>query len=87
MCISARPNLKILHLGIAAGAMFRCWNTPEFGILAPFQYVEIIGATGLGLLIFGDFPDAVTWLGIGIIVGSGMYVFHRESRLASEANL
>ncbi|MEM1048609.1 MAG: DMT family transporter [Pseudomonadota bacterium] len=58
-------------------------------ILAPFQYLEIISATALGLLIFGDFPDATTWLGIAIIVGSGLYVFHREqqveARTASEA--
>ena len=53
------------------------------GLLAPFQYVEIIGATLLGLLVFGDFPDALTWVGVGIIVGSGLYVFHRERALAS----
>jgi len=51
-------------------------------VLAPFQYVEIIGATILGLLIFDDFPDAITWVGVVIIVGSGIYVFHRESRLS-----
>lgn len=51
------------------------------GVLAPFQYVEIIGATIYGLLIFNDFPDLITWVGISIIVGSGVYVFHRESRL------
>ena len=49
------------------------------GVLAPFQYVEIIGATILGLVFFGDFPDATTWLGVVIIVASGMYVFHREA--------
>lgn len=49
-------------------------------ILAPFQYVEIIGATLLGLILFNDFPDPITWVGVGIIVASGMYVFHRESR-------
>jgi S-adenosylmethionine uptake transporter len=52
------------------------------GVLAPFQYLEIISATLLGLLIFGDFPDAVTWLGTAVIVGSGLYVYHRERRLA-----
>ena len=57
------------------------YRLASIGVLAPFQYVEIIGATILGLFIFGDFPDAMTWLGIAIIVGSGMYVFHRESRL------
>ena len=54
-------------------------------VLAPFQYVEIIGATLLGLLVFGDFPDATTWLGIGIIVGSGIYVFHREARQSHQS--
>ena len=52
------------------------------GVLAPFQYLEIISATLLGLLIFGDFPDATTWLGTAVIVGAGLYVFHRERRLA-----
>ena len=58
------------------------YRLASIGILAPFQYVEIIGATALGLLVFGDFPDTTTWLGIAIIVASGMYVFHREAKLA-----
>ena len=61
------------------------YRMASIGILAPFQYVEILGATLLGLLIFGDFPDAETWLGIAIIVGSGIYVFRREARLARQA--
>jgi S-adenosylmethionine uptake transporter len=59
------------------------YRLASIGILAPFQYVEIIGATALGLIIFDEFPDAVTWLGVSIIVGSGIYVFHREARLAA----
>lgn len=59
------------------------YRLASIGILAPFQYVEIIGATILGLLIFDEFPDTGTWLGVAIIVSSGMYVFHREARLAS----
>jgi S-adenosylmethionine uptake transporter len=50
----------------------------EAGVLAPFQYLEIVGATGYGLWLFGDFPDQVTWVGIAVIVGSGLYIFHRE---------
>ena len=59
------------------------YRLASIGILAPFQYVEIIGATILGLIVFNDFPDAITWFGIAIIVCSGMYVFHRESALAT----
>ena len=47
-------------------------------LLAPFQYLEIVSATLLGLALFGDFPDLLTWLGIAVIVGAGLYVFHRE---------
>jgi S-adenosylmethionine uptake transporter len=59
------------------------YRLASIGVLAPFQYVEIIGATILGLVIFEEFPDTVTWVGVAIIVSSGMYVFHREARLAA----
>jgi len=50
----------------------------EASILAPFQYLEIVSATIYGLWLFNDFPDYITWVGILIIVGSGLYIFHRE---------
>ncbi len=49
-------------------------------VLAPFQYLEIISATILGLVIFGDFPDRLTWTGITIIIASGLFVFHCERK-------
>jgi len=48
------------------------------GVLAPFQYLEILGATVLGVIFFADLPDGLTTLDILIIVGSGLYVFRRE---------
>jgi drug/metabolite transporter (DMT)-like permease len=48
--------------------------------LAPFTYVEIVGATLLGYLMFGDFPAPIIWAGIGLIVGSGIVIAWRESR-------
>jgi S-adenosylmethionine uptake transporter len=81
--------LLLLALGIIATIghllVVHAFRRAPVSVLAPFQYVEIIGATFLGLLIFDDFPDAITWLGISIIVGSGIYVFHRESRLSTQA--
>lgn len=49
-------------------------------MLAPFQYLEIVNAVLMGLIIFGDFPTPSKWLGIAIIIGSGFYVFMRESK-------
>ena len=56
------------------------------GILAPFQYLEIFGATILGVIFFGDLPDSVTLFGIAVIVGSGLYVFRQEQRIARRGN-
>jgi len=50
--------------------------------LAPLHYSEIVVAVALGYLIFGDFPNVMTWAGIAIIVASGLYMIHRE-RLAA----
>lgn len=53
-------------------------------ILAPFQYLEIMAAVFWGWLVFGDWPEPMTWLGIAVIVAAGLYVFHRERRRAVE---
>jgi drug/metabolite transporter (DMT)-like permease len=52
-------------------------------VIAPLQYFEIVSATLFGWLVFGDFPDPVKWLGISIIIGSGLYIIWRERRVAS----
>ena len=49
--------------------------------VAPLQYLEIVAATGLGYLVFADFPDALTGLGIAIIIASGLFVILRERHL------
>jgi drug/metabolite transporter (DMT)-like permease len=46
--------------------------------LAPLHYIEIISAVGLGYLVFADFPNWMTWIGIATICLSGLYVIHRE---------
>ena len=51
----------------------------EANIVAPFQYLEIVGATFLGFWLFGDFPAPAAWLGILTIVLSGIYVFKKET--------
>jgi len=50
--------------------------------LAPLHYLEIITATLFGYLVFGNFPNALTWCGIAIIVSSGLYIIARERRVS-----
>jgi len=49
--------------------------------LAPFGYFEIITNVTLGYYFFMDFPDGFTFLGLFIIIGSGLYIFIRERSL------
>ncbi len=40
--------------------------------VAPLVYFQLVAAVGLGWLIFGDWPDAFTWIGLGIILTAGL---------------
>lgn len=42
--------------------------------LAPMGYLEIVGAIIAGMLMFGDFPSPAVWIGIGLIVTSGIVI-------------
>ena len=55
-------------------------------VLAPFQYVEIVSATILGYLVFNEFPATTQWIGISIIIGSGIYIFLREQKLEKQSH-
>lgn len=54
-------------------------NAPA-SLLAPFVYLQIVAATTLGWLIWRQFPDALSWLGIAIVCGSGVVASVMEWR-------
>lgn len=60
------------------GMIVKAFEYAPAAVLAPFGYLEIVSATILGFLIFGDFPEPPTWGGIALIIASGLYIVHRE---------
>ncbi|MBW3096029.1 DMT family transporter [Pseudohoeflea coraliihabitans] len=72
----------VLAAGVLAMAAFLAitfaFSKVEASLLAPFQYLEIVGATLVGFLVFGEIFDAMTLLGTAVILSSGLYVFYRE---------
>jgi drug/metabolite transporter (DMT)-like permease len=56
----------------------------EISAVAPFRYTRIVFAMVLAMIFFGERPDAMTWLGTGIVVGSGIYAFWRERRVQAQ---
>ncbi len=50
----------------------------ESSKLAPFAYFEIVTNILIAYYFFGDFPDIWIWLGLIIIISSGVYIIIRE---------
>ncbi|MEZ5811414.1 MAG: DMT family transporter [Rhizobiaceae bacterium] len=51
------------------------------GIGAPFEYAALPLGITWSILIWGQMPDPLGWLGIVLIAGAGIYVFVRETML------
>ncbi len=70
---------------IAAGGHYMIIAALRFApasLLAPYSYSEMLSATVVGYVGFGDFPDRWTWVGVAVIVISGLYIGWRERRRA-----
>lgn len=80
------PNWRDIVLGIGVGLastagqwiVVLAFRYADASVLAPFSYVQLVWATILGFLVFGDVPDISTLAGAAIIIGSGLYTAHRE---------
>lgn len=51
-------------------------------VVAPFRYTAILFAMAIGFAVWRDVPSAHMLVGTAIVVGTGIYAFYREQRLA-----
>lgn len=58
----------------------------ELSVIAPFRYTIMVWAIAYGALIWAEWPDLPAFAGTTLIVGSGLYVFHRERAAAHHAS-
>ena len=60
--------------GIGHFTMIKALEYAPASLLAPFAYIQLLWVSILGVLVFGDFPDAVTLIGMGVVVAGGLLV-------------
>ncbi|HHK75021.1 MAG TPA: DMT family transporter, partial [Rhizobiales bacterium] len=60
--------------------MVRAYDFAPASVLAPFGYSEILFASMVSYVIFGNFPDLWTWVGVLVLVSSGIYISWREHK-------
>lgn len=64
---------------IAQFAVTKAYTIASPSLIAPFEYTALIWSAGLGYLVWNDIPDAYAISGAVLIIGSGVYIIHRET--------
>lgn len=80
----------IVGIGLAGAmgqyAITEAFRHGEASLMAPLEYSALLWGVTLDLALWGVLPDGVTWLGAAIIVGSGLYMLHRERAVAARSD-
>jgi drug/metabolite transporter (DMT)-like permease len=71
---------------IAQFTVTRAYAIAPPSLIAPFEYTALIWAAILGYWLWGDIPDLMSGIGAFLIVGSGLYIIHREAVNRRELN-
>ena len=66
-------------MGVGTYLIFQGYRLTEASLVAPFEYIGIPLAVFWSIVVFHDYPDALVWVGIVLIVGAGIYIIYRES--------
>jgi drug/metabolite transporter (DMT)-like permease len=61
-------------------ALIRAFTHAPPAALAPFVYAQLVAVLALGYTLFGEFPDGLSLVGMGIIVLSGAWIAARQAR-------
>ncbi|HYD64201.1 DMT family transporter [Azospirillum sp.] len=66
--------------GMAQLFLTRAYALAPAAVIAPFSYASILCAALFGWLLWGEVPQVQTMAGVAIVVASGLYILHRETR-------
>ena len=62
--------------------LIKAFELAPASMLAPFNYTSILWSILLGYALFGDLPDGWSIAGVVVVISSGLYITHRERRIA-----
>ncbi|MDD9907068.1 MAG: DMT family transporter [Rhodospirillaceae bacterium] len=73
----------LVMTGLLSGAahylLIETFVRAEAAVVVPFRYTALVWGLAIGFVVWGDIPSGLDWLGILLIVGSGIYIVHREA--------
>jgi drug/metabolite transporter (DMT)-like permease len=66
--------------GIGMYFMTQAYRYAAAAVIAPFDYTALVWGTLIGWLVWQELPGAHVWLGAAVVIASGLYIIHRETR-------
>jgi drug/metabolite transporter (DMT)-like permease len=67
-----------LFLALGYHLVIVAMRAGEVSLIGAFRYTGLLGALVIGYLRWDEVPDTMSWLGIALLVGAGLYILHRE---------
>ena len=72
--------LAVAAVVVLAGYVFIviAMRVGDTAVVTPFRYTYMVFALVSSVLVFRQSPDTASWVGVTLVVGSGLYMLHRE---------
>ncbi|PUB15577.1 DMT family transporter [Yoonia sediminilitoris] len=72
-------------IGICTGfggyLISQAYRVGEASFVAPFEYLALPMSVVWGMIVFAEFPDALDYLGMALILGAGLFTVWREAQV------
>lgn len=83
----ALPQAAMMGGAVVFGALayygiVQAMRIGEAAAVTPFRYTRLLFSLIVGVVVFNERPDAMTLAGAALVIGTGLYTFLREQRLA-----
>jgi drug/metabolite transporter (DMT)-like permease len=62
----------------------QAYRIAEASVVTPFEYTAMVWSVIYGWIIWQDWPRVLDWIGIAIIIGSGLYILWRDGARAQD---
>jgi drug/metabolite transporter (DMT)-like permease len=77
--------IALIAVGLLGGVgqilMTTAFKHGDVAVIAPFEYTAMIWATLLGFVFWSEVPGLNIWIGVAIVMASGLFILFREANL------
>ena len=78
--------MGIVHAGwhtrnVGASLIVMAFQLAPGAVVSPLKYLSLVWAATIGFVVWGDVPNPIKLLGAALIVGAGLFLLYRETRI------